>query len=131
MSFMATPNLDQEIRARIQSFADELAELVKRAALESVRSALGGGAVSAPVRQRRAAPARARRGGGKRSPEAIEELANKLFAHIKSNPGQRIEQIGGALGAPTKDLALPVIKLLKQKKIKTTGHRRATKYFKR
>jgi hypothetical protein len=40
-----------------------------------------------------------------------------------------MEAIGKALGAPTKDLNLPIKKLLASKKIRSEGHKRATEYF--
>jgi predicted transcriptional regulator len=61
----------------------------------------------------------------------LEALTEKLGAFIKKNPGQRIEQIGKALGTPTKELALPVKKLLAAKRIATRGQKRSTKYFPR
>ena len=40
-----------------------------------------------------------------------------------------MEAIGKALGTPTKDLNLPVKKLLAAKKIRVEGQKRATEYF--
>src|SRR5206468_1714324 len=69
--------------------------------------------------------------GVKRDPEVLEALTDKLGAFIKKTPGQRIEQIGKALGTPTKELALPVKKLVAAKKISTKGQKRATTYYPR
>lgn len=71
------------------------------------------------------------RKGAKRDPGELEALTEKLAAYIKKNPGQRIEHIGKAIGASTKDLALPVKKLLAAKRVSTKGQRRATAYFPR
>ena len=49
--------------------------------------------------------------------------------HIKSNPGQGVEQIAKALGTSTKELTLPIRKLLGDKKITSKGQKRATRYF--
>lgn len=76
-----------------------------------------------------AAPTTRRRKGAKRDPKELEALVGKLASAIKSKPGLRIEEIGRALGIATKELALPAKKLLAEKKIKTTGNRRSTKYF--
>ena len=67
--------------------------------------------------------------GAKRDPRLLQALTDKLGDYIKKNPGLRIEQIGKALGTPTKDLALPVKKLVAAKKISTKGQKRATTYF--
>jgi hypothetical protein len=171
------PNIDNEIRSMIESFATDLAGLVRRAALESVQTVLGGGAtVAAPVevaaakrgpgRPKRVAtpaaaaptkppaapvktpaakstkaapaakapvskkPAAAKRPlGQKRPPGELAKLTERLGDYIKAHPGLRMEVIGKALGAPTKDLNLPVKKLLAAKKIRTEGEKRATEYF--
>lgn len=70
-----------------------------------------------------------RRKGAKRSPEQIDALVSKLESHIRKTPGERIEQIARSLGVSTSDLALPAKRLLAEKKIRTKGNRRATKYF--
>lgn len=130
-------SLDQQIQFHIQTFVDELALLVKRAAIQSVSEALSDGA---PIRRgpgrprgsgaRAASPrAASRRKGGKRDPGDLAALTDKLYAQIKGNAGQRIEQIAGAMGVGTKELALPAKKLIAAKKVRTTGTRRATKYF--
>jgi hypothetical protein len=131
---MPAMTLDSQIQDHIQSFVDELTLLIKRAAVQSVAEALNGGSRRGAGRPRgsriTAGPTGAvRRKGAKRDPEELEALTDKLFNYIRSNDGQRIEQIGEALGSPTKELALPVKKLIATKKIRTTGTRRATKYF--
>jgi hypothetical protein len=131
---MPAMTLDSKIQDHIQSFVDELTLLIKRAAVHSVAEALSGGSRRGPGRppgSRRAAGeiGSVRRKGAKRDPEELERLTDKLLSYIKSNDGQRIEQIGEALGVKTKELALPAKKLIAGKKIRTTGTRRATKYF--
>ncbi len=143
---MKNSPLDRELRSRIDTFVNELTNLVKLSALEAVHEALGstlnaGAAAAAPA----AAPAAARAGrrgpgrpskaasskGGKRSPEDVLKTAAVVLSHIKANPGQRLEQIGKALKLPTKDLKLPIQKLFEQKTISTKGEKRGTKYFAR
>ena len=84
-------------------------------------------APKAPVSKRAAAPKRA--SGEKRPPAELAKLVEKLHDFIKGHPGQRMEAIGKALGTPTKDLILPVKKLLAAKKIRVKGQKRATEYF--
>jgi hypothetical protein len=122
-------NIDKVIRDKIESFVQELAGLVRQAAVQSVTEAFGAG-VPAPRRGRpRAERAERRAKGQKRAPAALEKLTEDLAAAIKATPGLRIEQIAKELGTPTKELALPARKLIAAKKIKTRGQRRATKYF--
>ena len=56
-------------------------------------------------------------------------MANQLLTYVRSNPGEGLESIGKGLGLPTKELKLPVQKLLASKSVRTTGQKRGTKYF--
>jgi hypothetical protein len=128
--------IQEHIRTRIEEFLTELDALVRQAALESVTQALqGNGAAASRARRAVAAQAvagpRRRRKGQKRDPGDLEQLTARLLAFVAKHSGQRIEQIGKAMGTTTKELALPAKKLIAEKKIRTTGTRRATKYFAR
>ena len=127
-------NTNAAIREAVESFVEQLRGLVQQAALESVQAALSGGAVQArrvakPGRSAVAAAGTAREKGAKRTPEELEALVKKLHSHVARNPGQRIEQIGAALGVATKELVLPARKLLGEKRMSTKGQKRATVYF--
>jgi hypothetical protein len=127
-------SVESEIRSRLESFAQELTALIRVAAIDRVSDALGGERPSRLPRSRtlRVGAARSagrRSEGAKRDPRVLAAVTDKLGGFIRKNPGQRIEQIGKALGMPTKDLALPVKKLLGSKKISTKGQKRATTYF--
>jgi hypothetical protein len=77
-----------------------------------------------------AAPiARSRGRGAKRSSEELDKLAERFQTFVKENPGLRIEQINKQLGTTTKDLALPIRKLISEGAIKTKGEKRSTTYF--
>jgi hypothetical protein len=67
--------------------------------------------------------------GAKRPPAELAKLTEKLGEYIKAHPGLRIEPIGKALDTPTKELNLPIKKLLAGKKIRSEGHKRATEYY--
>ena len=132
-------SLDDRIRARVEQFAAELAELIRESAMETVSAALAGARPS-PGRGGRRSPAllvpRAGRGraasrekGAKRPPDEIERLTSKLLDYIKGSPGQRIEQIADGMGTSTKELNLPAKKLIAGKQLKTKGQKRATQYF--
>lgn len=123
-------NLRNKVQALAGVFVEELLNEIASemtAAFEGSFS-LGTEKKSAP---RRAQPAKTkgRAKGAKRDPKALAELTHDLEAVIKSKPGQRIEEIGKIMSVATKDLALPVKKLLAAKRIRVTGQRRATKYF--
>jgi len=136
---MAKNTVNDRIRSRVEAFAEELSALIRDSAMETVREALGGSA--APRRAGRggrvAAAAAPVRGGGrrekgqKRDPGEIERLTGRLLDYVKGNAGQRIEQIAAGMGTVTKELNLPVKKLIAQKSLKTKGQKRATQYFAR
>ena len=136
---MAKPNIDAEIRARITAFLDLMAGLVKKAALESVQEVLGGRSERrrrGPGRPRKSArrrPGRPRRVArrGKRTSAQVEALAGRVLKHVKATPGHRLEQIGKRMRIATKELKLPITKLLGAKKLKTKGRKRGTRYFAR
>ena len=129
------PNdVEAEIRTRLEQFATRLTALIQQSAMSSVEDAFGG---STPTRRGRGgragavAAVRAPRAkkGQKRDPGLLEALTEKLGSFIAKNPGLRIEQIGQTLGVATKDLALPVKKLIAAKRISTKGQKRATTYY--
>jgi hypothetical protein len=142
---------DNELRSRVDAFVSELSELVRRAALEAVADALKKGEpVVSPARrvgrpakaveEKKIAP-RARGGkapapkaapkrkvGEKRSPQLLAQITEQVYNHIKANPGQGVEQIAKSLNTATKELTLPIRKLLNDKKISSKGQKRATRY---
>lgn len=125
---MSNADFNQQIRNAIESFVEELSSLVRTAALQSVTDAFGSGGGGRRVRGAVKLSAQ-RAKGEKRSPQDLAQLVSKLQSEIKAKPGLRMEQIAAAIGSTTKDLALPAKKLIAEKKIKTKGERRATKYF--
>ena len=135
---MAKNSVNDRIRSRVEAFAEELSALIRDSAMETVRDALGGAAPRRGARAGRAAVASAapvrggrREKGQKRDPGEIERLTGRLLDYIKGNAGQRIEQIAAGMGTVTKELNLPVKKLIAQKSLKTKGQKRATQYFAR
>jgi len=131
-------NFQNDMNHTVQGFVAQVTELARRAALETLESAFGGKAGragSAPAVVAVAPPAVARAGrprggrGAKRSPADLEALSEKFAAFVKANPGLRIEQINKELGTTTKDLALPIRKLVADKVISAKGQKRSTTYF--
>lgn len=138
---MAKTDIDSKIRGLVDSFAGDLASLIRESAMDTVRDALGGVVPSGRRGAGRGRPAAvaaspagvARRGalpkGAKRPPDEIVKLTAQLGEYIKAHKGERIEQIAKGMNVSTRELNLPVKKLLATKAIKTKGQKRATQYF--
>ena len=123
---------NQQIRDRIEEFVNQLSQLVRQTALESVQDALGEGGRRGRGRGGRAALGRgARSKGEKRSSDQIAETTKAVVSYVRKHPGQGVEAIAKGLGTVTKELTLPIRKLVAEKQLKTKGQKRATKYFAR
>jgi hypothetical protein len=129
-------DFQNEMNRTVQGFVAQITELARRAALDTLesafdgrgpRSAANGAAIAAVGLGRIGRP----RGGrsGKRTPADLEALSDKFGSFVKANPGLRIEQINKQLGTTTKDLALPIRKLISEGAISTKGQKRSTTYF--
>ena len=129
-------DFQNEMNRTVQEFVAQITELARRAAIDTLESAFGGGragrvatngAATVAVLGRIGRP----RGGrsGKRTPADLEALSDKFGSFVKANPGLRIEQINKQLGTATGVLARSILNLLAEGKIKKTGERRATTYF--
>jgi len=114
---MATDN------ALLSLFVEKLADALLRRTNGAVRS------VDTADHSVGAAPRGRRKKHAKRSSLRISRTTTALLAHIKSNKGQRIEQIAAALNIPTSDLKYPAQKLLADGQVKTKGAKRGTTYF--
>jgi hypothetical protein len=134
--------MSPSIQTIVSQFVEDLTRAIQAEGAAAFAAAIGGGGEvgsgrSVPSAQvgggrRKPGPkpqASARAKGAKRTPEELEALTKTLLAAIKKAPGSRIEEIGKSISVATKELALPVQKLFEAKAIKTTGQRRATKYF--
>lgn len=140
---MNTQQLDTSIRSHIDQFLVSISALVRQAAVEAVREALGAGdgMVAAPARRGPGRPrkvaaaaasapkARAEGKRGRRSSADVEQVAAQVRDYVSANPGQRLEEIGRGLGADTAGLKRPIQGLLAAGELRTEGQKRGTKYF--
>lgn len=123
------PALAEKIEAKCRAFAEELAELVQVTVRDAFAEVTINGVRSpGPVRVERP------RSNGltkheKRSPMAIEKLTRELQAHIDRYPGNGIEGLARQLGCASRELSLPIKKLIAGGAIRAEGVARATKYF--
>ena len=119
--------IDREIRQRIESFVAELSRLIRQTAVDSVQQALAG--ADGAKRSRGSGPTSIRPKGGKRSSTEIASTARSVANWVRQNPGQGVERIARGLNTPTKELTLPIKKLISEKRLSSQGQKRATKYF--
>jgi hypothetical protein len=134
---MPKTDIDDKIRGMLEAFANDLAGLIRESAMQTVRDALGGepsgrrgGRGGRRVARAAAAPAGRRLAkGAKRPPDEIVKLTSRLLEYVKGHKGERIEQIAKGMNVSTRELNLPVKKLISGKSIRTKGQKRATQYF--
>jgi hypothetical protein len=136
----------QDLRTLVDQFVSDLSARVHEQALDTVRAALGEGAAPkrrGPGRPRKAGkrgpgrPPKARRGPGRprkaararRSSADLEATSAKVLAYVRSNAGQRLEEIGRGLRTATAGLKRPIQVLVADGKLRTEGQKRGTKYF--
>ena len=115
-------NYQTEMQKLVDDFVDQLGGLWQRALSET----LGGGGKTISSKGKTSGD---RVPGEKRQPEELDRLASEFAAFVGKNPGLRIEQINAQLGTKTRELALPIRKLIAEKRVKTKGEKRATTYF--
>jgi hypothetical protein len=109
---------NRQVQDVIDEFVERLTTIARETAAQIVLSGLG------------RSNGIAKRGrGGKRTVASLAATQTKVLDFIKAHPGLRIEQINRELGTTTKDLALPMKKLIAARQIKAVGQRRATTYI--
>jgi hypothetical protein len=134
-------DLSDQISKLVDEFVSQVTALARKAAMDTLSTALGSAAPGGGNGVGRgrgrgrgrivAAPSGSSRlpKGAKRPPGEIAQLKDQVFAHITSNPGQRIEQINKELATSTRELSLPLKKLIAEGAVTTQGEKRATTYF--
>ncbi|HEY4243956.1 MAG TPA: hypothetical protein VGM88_29280 [Kofleriaceae bacterium] len=115
-------------------FVGQITELARRAAIDTLETALarsgtGGGGGGRVSRSSSIAPRAERGRGAKRSSEELSGLSDQFLDYVRANPGMRIEQINKVLNTTTKDLALPIRKLIADGEVSVKGQKRSTTYF--
>jgi len=147
-------DVENELRSRVDAFVNELSALIRRQALGAVEEVLKKGDGGHATARRPGRPPKSvveaavsvrgkvgratkplvtprRKAGEKRTPQQLGQITEQVFNYIKSNAGQGVEQIAKSLATSTKELTLPIRKLLGEKKIGSKGQKRATRYFPR
>ncbi len=117
-----------EMNRVVAGFVAQITELARAAARDMIDEALGkGGKVALSGRGGGGGGGRGR--GAKRTSDELDNLAEAFHSFVAKHPGLRIEQINKQLNTTTKDLALPIRKLIADGALKTKGEKRSTTYF--
>jgi hypothetical protein len=120
-------NTQRELEDRIASFARDITAILQRAVADSVGGALGGGggrsarAAKGGRGKKAGRAAKGGRGGGGPSDEQV-------LREVTKEGGRRITQIAEAMGVQSADIVKQLKRLVADKKVRTTGQRRGTKY---
>lgn len=117
--------IQADLTRTIDYFIAEITELAHRAAIDTLEMTLHS-RVADPAS---AVLATGRGRAAKRQPAELQKVAQLLLRFVRQHPGLRVEQINTRLRTTTKDLALPIRKLLAEGSLLTEGQARSTKYF--
>jgi len=102
----------------------------KAAVAKPVAAAAATAPAAKPAAPAAKAPAAAKRKKGqKRTQAELSALQAKLDGYVAANAGKRIEEIAKALSISTSELTRPMKKLMEDGKVRSTGERRATRYY--
>lgn len=123
--------VQEELQAEIERFAGNVTAILQSAVADALADALGavkktGG--NKKVTKKTSAKRVSRKKGQKRSRKDLDRLTSKLLTQVGRVDGQSIEEIGKAMRVPTRELKLPMQKLLDAKQVKKKGRLRATRY---
>lgn len=131
----------KQIEKLTKDYTTGLAALIREQVLEETKDKMVGFFMNGvtPKKARRKKAARKvvttrkngkQKVGAKRSPKALEKLQARIFDAIKKYPGETSEKLAKRLRIKrTKDMSLPLRKLVDAKQIRKTGERRSTKYY--
>jgi len=120
-----------QIQALIDSFVGELMKVIKTSAVapevDGVRAARG-----ASRRTRSGSAGDASRTGGRavrRSAAEVASTTDSLLTFITEHPGLSAEGIAKGLDVSTRELVLPIKRLVMARALAVEGKTRATRYF--
>src|SRR5688500_11011634 len=116
--------VSQQFSHTVDGFVRDLSVLIRSAALEMAHEALQNANSRSNRPKTRAighsfVPSVAK--GQRRSSADLESVTNAILDYVARHPGQRIEQIARGLDVSSKDLVLPVKKLISQRRLSKQG----------
>jgi hypothetical protein len=120
-------NYQSEMQKLVEDFVGRLSGLYRDAVIDALGSSGNGNGHRNGYSNGNGNGSRGK--GEKRPAGELKALSDKFVAFVTKNPGLRIEQINTQLGTSTKELALPIRKLIADGVVKGKGSKRSTTYF--
>ena len=114
-----------DLESLVSNFVAQLRGVIRQQALAAIQDSLAGNGTRVKIATNGSS---GRAKGQKREPHDLEALAAKFVGFVAKHPDLRIEQINKQLGTTTKDLQLPIRKLIAEGQIKAKGAKRSTTY---
>jgi len=121
-------DIQVQINKLVEQFVGNVTLAARQAAMATLNSALGLKDGRLGRRTNKLATS-SRPKGAKRPKGELAKIRETVTAFVARNPGLRIEQINKQLGTSTRELALPLRKLVAEGVLRTEGERRSTQYF--
>jgi len=123
---MASTTSNEELAKKIERLVEEHIAESRRVAQEALARAFG----SPPAKSGRARPPAAKRHWkGRRSPDEVAELGERLYAAICAKPGAGMSALATEVGASVRELHRPMTRLKDDSRIRSVGKRHLTRYF--
>jgi hypothetical protein len=114
--------MGKAIESQINALVQDLLSIAEKAAVDAVRSAFN---APTPTHAR----STRRRTDARRTSEDIRAMSEQLYVEICRHPGSTMNVFASGLHMTCGDLNLPARMLMREKKIRMTGARSATRYF--
>ena len=122
----------QTLSEQIERLVRQHIEATRRAAAEAVERAC---AAAAPPRQKASTPRRAntpaatRTFNGRRAPNELAELGERLYKAIVAEPGETMTVLAPAVGATVRELQRPMMRLKQDGRVRSVGQRHQMRYY--
>lgn len=121
---MSTPSIEQ-LETQIEQLVAAHLAAVRAAAGAAVERAFGTPAAPGPkaMRPRGSSP------NGRRTPEEIKALGDRLYEAVCADAGQTMTVLAPRLGAMPSELQRPMTRLKRAGRVRSVGQRHQTRYF--
>lgn len=123
---MTNTNTNDELVGRIERLVREHISTTRKEVEEAVARAFASATTSAPSRAPRQVRARAQ---GRRAPEELAALSERLYQAVCAKPGEAMNVLSADVGASSRELHRPMALLKDGGRVRSAGSRNASRYF--